>query len=223
MTANEMYDNFLLQYDVNGSSAAAGFIEEEVFSFLNKAQLELVSEVFLTTGSAPLEVLVSQLTTKMLNVQDINYWAVDDYETVGLDDYLYYITSRSLVKRTVHPVIATAIWIENDPIEVKNKNKYLVSDLNKPLFYRPKFFQTESLITPNIPTLNVITDSYCTLDITVNNFVLLYLRKPMILEVDGECELNEKWHQEIVNKAVLNALVITDDNRIKGAPQPKNQ
>jgi hypothetical protein len=212
MTTQEMIDAFYLEYDLNGSAAVAGFEDSEVISFLNKSQLNLVKEFFFKAGPESLQVLVDHSSTNNLTVTGATYYNSNAYISTLPTDYLFYINSRTFLTRSSLPVISSNSWIDNREIKKEETSKFIEGDANATIFYNPVIFA-------NSGSLTVIIDSLTTIPpiagAVVSNFVLSYIKEPRDITSIVSSELDDKWHQNIVDAAVLNAMQVTNDFRIR--------
>lgn len=218
MTAQEMYDSFILLYDVNGSYAAAGFEEDEVISFLNKAQEDVVKNLFVSQGPESIPELIDYQIEVLEEVSGAFFYN-NVYKTKNgkPDDYFFYIDSRANILRGDVP--GGVSWVNCDIIEEDDVNKFVTNGLNSPRLYRPVVYLSggnvslvidgdSSLETDTVDVGGTIYDA---------NFVLTYLRTPkeIALNPSSDSEINERWHQEIVNMAVNDAMAVTNDIRVK--------
>jgi len=228
MTTQEMIDNFLLQYDLNGSGAVAGFTDEEITEFLNKAQLDIVKKGFVDSGPELFPNIV-KYHNFIMAVTDVTFNMPRTF-TSGVGDFpadfLFYISSTSNITRTELPFIAgSGDWVENRLIRIRDLFKFRDNQSDKVMFYNPVVVLTDN-------SIQVAVDSDTTLEgdyLTEVNLIMGYLREPvtMILETtpgagdEVDCELEDRWHQEIVDAALLNAMSTVHDVRIRGAKQSK--
>jgi hypothetical protein len=216
MTTQQMIDAFLLEYDLNGSGAVAGFEDSEIISFLNKAQKEIVEKVFINNGPNHLYSLV-----KEVNMQTVG----TDPEEVTLNyielpaDFMFYISSKVILTRVSHPVIAVASWIRCELIDVNLIDKFINSALNNLILINPIVTVKDGKIL-----LVIDNDTIIESDLTDQfSYRLKYLRMPLeMTQTTQDSELSEKWHQDIVNKAVLNALIVTNDTRVRQQDNSKS-
>lgn len=244
MTAQEMVNAFLLEYDLNGSGAVAGFEVDEIESFLNKAQLNIIKKGVIDAGPELFEILIDHHVYNLYKISDdyqfVNSFKAlhdpiennpinpDDFYSVPLD-YLFYISSRTMFTRTNFPAVTDA-WAENMVIKKENLGKYLPSEANKTIFWNPVVIASSNNFTVIIDSFTSITDFSHGSDYTnvqndsgtgITNFMLSYIREPLkisitpVPSIKGDCELNERWHQSIVDAAIGIALLITNDARIR--------
>jgi hypothetical protein len=196
MTASEMKASFLTLYDAATSLAAPGWENSEISDFLNVSQIELIKELnfagkqdlisnIITDTSAITSVTTPPLVTDALVKNSFTY------DTTGLTDYLYYVSSQSKYTRT-DPVL-TADYVYNEEIDFRTAAQFVVTPFNKPYFRIPKVFLANK-------KLRVLVDYYT----TVTALVVTYVKKPAVISIDGSvnCELNLALHQDIVQGAV---------------------
>ena len=225
MTAQEMIDSFLLQYDLNGSGAVAGFTDDEILDFLNKSQLDIVKKGFIESGAGLFQTIIDFHNFEMVEATGLHFSnAYSSADGEFPTNFLFYIGSRTNLTRSSFPTITgTEDWIKNREVKVKDFGKFNVNESDKVIFYNP-------VVVINSNNLTIALDSYTTL-IQVggqSNCIMTYLREPLSISltvipgvtVDGS-ELNIKWHQEIIDAAVTQALLITNDVRIRGRQSTK--
>ncbi len=207
MSSQELYDNFLLQYDVNGSSAAAGFTDEEIYMFLTQGQLVVLDQL---TATGESEIIEELLTTEHFNTQE----ALSPYTApnikIAIQDQpndIYKVVTGS-VNVTRNGILKT----KNGPTAAKLKQidiafvgNLMESDFNKPIFEWVYYFLHEG-------NLFIIHDSYVE---SIYHVGVTYLRMPNDITASITAELKERFHKEIVNSAVHIALTAVGDARIK--------
>lgn len=225
MTTQEMIDSFLLQYDLNGSGAVAGFTDGEIIEFLNKAQLDIVKKGFSESGPELFPVLIEN-TGLILAPADPALQMPNTFIT-GLagfpTDFLFYIGSSTNLIRSKFPVITPGDWVSNRRIEASELFRYRANQSDMVIFYNPVVLLA---YTDRGIGIMVTTDFYTTVLGNYQdeeNCVLLYLREPISIEAGISSEIEDRWHQEIVDGALFNAMMVTNDVRIRGAKQPKTQ
>lgn len=218
MTAQEMIDAFLLQYDLNGSGAVAGFTDEEILEFLNKAQFDIVKKVFVEQGPQMFQELVEDLELALVPESATGYRS-NTYESFPdfPADYAFYIDSTTRLTRTSFPTITVGSggdWVANREISINQQYKFKANDSDQVIFYNPVVVVTQN-------RLLVTVDSYTTVfgDFESDkSCVLKYLRIPTDIALPSTpSELNERWHQAIVDAALLNAMKVTNDARVRGS------
>lgn len=219
MSTQDMIDNFLLQYDLNGSGAVAGFTDDEIIEFLNKAQLDIVKKGFLESGPSLFHVLIDyQGFILVETIPEFNM--PKTYKSENADfptDFLFYITSHTHITKTQFPTIQMGDWVENRAILPKDLFKFRSNESDKVIFYNP-------VVMISSHNLEVTVDTYTTIvgnTTTEVSCTMSYLRHPIIISsvivptVSGDCELEERWHQEIVNSALTNAMMVVNDVRMR--------
>lgn len=233
MTSQEMIDAFLLQYDLNGSGAVAGFTNEEILEFLNKAQLDIVKKGFIASGPELFQTLIDNFKMYMTEASSYlefaNAWvstASDAPEYFKWPtNYLFYISSRSKIVRSNFPLTqGTGEWVVNKLIQKKDSDALIMSENDAVKFYIPKVFVY-------LDTLTIIVDSFSQFFgiAPVTNAMMSYLRKPVDMKLETtpgaddevDSELDIKWHQEIVDSALVAAMLVVNDVRIRTKAQPQ--
>lgn len=210
MTGPEMVDAFLLQYDINGSAAVAGFEDDEIYDFLNKAQLDLIRQVYYTKGPEPIANLIDN---QQFSLNDAPLTWPNTYRVDEPSDFLFYIASRVYLTRSDYPVVLTNTWVDTNIIKYEDVYKFTPEGENIMIFYNPVSYL-------NSKSISVIIDSFTSLA-GGDNFIVSYVRKPGSISNLYGPAINEKWHQEIVDLAVKNAILVTNDVRIRTASQAK--
>jgi len=210
MTTQEMIDAFELDYDLNGSGAVAGFENDEILSFLNKAQKKITEDVFLRLGPNQLYSLIESS-----DLQLAGYDAEDSNEYIGTlpSDFLYYVSSKVIVTRSSAPILATATWVDCEIIDLNNSDNFVSSNMNNAIIINPFIFVIDN-------EFRIIKDDDTTIGVNVSTSAysvkLKYIRLPLDMVIGGQAsELSLKWHQDVVDLAVLNAMKITNDFRIR--------
>jgi len=208
MTVAEMISNFLLEYDRLSSASAPGYENTEIIRFLEKAQIEIVSELYRNKQHMLIDTLF--LTATYANPG--TYLLAIGSKYVDLNTttirYMYYIKSYSKLTRT-HAPTATATIIQNDDIQ-KDETKYFITTVvNTPIFRHPKAFLDGALLT-------IIPDGYT----TITEVYVDYLSEPKQLEVSSTggskvttCQLKSVLHDTVVTRAVELALKAGDLER----------
>lgn len=226
MTAAEAKTAFLRYYDRVTSFSAPGYRDNEIYQFLTDAQLQFVKERTFGLGNLPPrfddnEKRVADLfplieTSKTISmVADTDYGNTWKYSKSGSDltRPLFTFRIEAECKRSGHPTMSTAKFIECDRIKNENAGKFRSNTFNKPHFVNPKWFETNNFYY-------VIADAYTT---DVSGIIFTYIQEPYpivsgMVEYDGTFDashmsLQTATHQEIVDIAVKNALQVIGDPR----------
>lgn len=217
MTTQEMIDAFLLDYDLNGSGAVAGFEDSEIVSFLNKEQLQLVERIYLEYGPNQLYSIIKEGNLQIAGVD-----SEDSNEHIGTlpSDYMFHVSSKVIVTRSFKPIITTKGWVECDLINDDSTDKFYNSGMNSPIIINPLIFIIGD-------KFKIIKDSDTTIESDTNTGLysvkMKYIKVPLEMDlISQNSELSEKWHQDIVNGAVVNALKVTNDLRIRQSVKEKS-
>lgn len=216
MTTQEMIDAFLLEYDLNGSGAVAGFEDSEIVSFLNKAQKELVDFLFLNEGTSKIYNLVDSAALTLLLVSTDppgSSYNSNIYSASLPSDYVYPITASLKLTKTKFPSILGATWRKVLFIDISDMEKFQDSSNNIILPDPVCYFTSNKVVTK--------VDSFTTVTTSAANLMLTYVAYPADLSEStptAVSELAENLHQRVVDIAVNNALRVVNDSRIKQQP-----
>jgi hypothetical protein len=165
MTSAEMILFFKLLYDVNGSQSVAGFTDEEIYGFINKAQEAMVTEYCSARDWDKVRELFgyARYTLTLTNT-----YGSDCYITEAVDpDYLYYITSRTQCFRSAYPAMENSEWFENYKIPMELIGNFQQNSANKGVFYNPRVVDVKQLLDVKQISTVTLTGSSGTCDIDV--------------------------------------------------------
>lgn len=209
MTAAEMKQSFLTQYDAASSFAAPGWEDSEISTFLNLAQDKFVEQQYLTRQ---LE-FISSIVTSQPNIAltahptilNANYFILG----TSVTNYLYYIDCRLKLTRTntdtLGETISPAEYIRCEPIGRMNAYKFSWTTLNKVWFKYPKVYLENIYDAGEKGNCVVILyDAYS----TPVSAELTYVRYPVRIDIttNTACELNLAAHKTVVEMAVQEAI-----------------
>ena len=205
MTSQELYDNFLLQYDVNGSSSAVGFTDDEIYMFLTKGQLMMMDSVGQRSSGAELSELNSSLTSSNF-AHSGRYNAPNIYTSYpNIDNVYKFINGSMAVKR--EGLLTTNGQSEIVPI--KEIDEALISNLFVSKFNKPIYEWVYIFFVDGIPTY--VHDAYV---VTLDTAFISYIRLPLDITDTQTSELNEKYHKQVFDAAVSVAMNTTRDARV---------
>ncbi len=207
MSSQELYDNFLLQYDVNGSAAAAGFTDDEIYMFLTKGQLTVLDNVVAANYSEDLENLL--ITTNYTTVDAVAPYDVPNIKKArisALKNIYKVLTGAVKVKRTglLKTKNDTFTTVKLKSIDIFNIGNLIESDFNKPIFEWVYYFLHQGEIY-------FVHDSYTSL---IFNSSVTYIRLPNEITEFNTSELALKFHDNVVDAAVHLAMQTVNDLRI---------
>jgi hypothetical protein len=206
MNSLELYNNFLLEYDINGSQAAAGFSDDEIYMFLTKGQLYVMGQ--LESGpTADLSELIFSISTGVTN--DVMTYEIPNVKVSTVSsfpDIYKFVNGTALVTRTgLLPTRGFNSYVPVKKIDEAHITNLLQTEFNKPIFEWLYFF-------PNSDKLFFIHDAYTT---NVTMVKLVYIRMPNDITSTSNPELNAKYHKDIVTSAVKIAQITTNDIRAR--------
>ena len=203
MTGLEMKEAFLLQYDINGSAAVAGFIDGEIYEFLTKAQLDLIMQIYYTKGPEPIEEVVDNASGSLSQIIFPTWGNNKTYIfNVGgninehiPDDFMFYINSRTKLKRTNYPIISgNDVWVDNKIIKYQDIIKFLPNNENRQIFYNPVSYI-------NAGNVSIIVDYFTTPDDGTTSFLMGYVRKPR--------EINDSYNPTLKSFTVTVIVIVS--------------
>ena len=212
MTVLVMISNFLLEYDRLSSASAPGYENIEIIRFLNKAQIELVNELYRNKQYMLIDEQLLTCTYTAGGVLTYPYMTGAKYFDLNsatyTTRYMYYIKSFTKLSRTYLPTMTTTI-VGNDDIQKEEAKYYVSNAFNTPIFRYPKAFIDGQWLV-------VIPDGYTTItEVSVD-----YLSEPRTLTEattdannTATCDLKTILHDTIVTKAVEMALKAGDLER----------
>lgn len=213
MTVAEMITNFRLEYD-NASLSAPSYESDEIIRFLEKSQIEIVNQLFLSKEYALIEDLLLTATFTSATTPAIaSSVTVPSMKTVDLvgaltPRFMYYIASYTEYVRTAAPVM-TATIVQNQDIRKEEIKYYATSAFNAPIFRFPKAIMDG-------PMLTVIVDGYSS---TISKIIVDYVAEPKPLypttlaDHVTTCEVKPVLHDQIVKRAVELAMLVADPVR----------
>ena len=206
-----MVSNFLLEYDRLSSLSAPGYENSEIVRFLEKAQIELVTQLYQSKQYMLIDDLF--VTYTYSSPSSYSYVTGTSAKYVDLNTsttrYMFYVASYSDLTRTQAPTISSAVTVQNQDITKNELKYYLTSAFNTPIFRYPKAMLDGA-------ALIIIPDGYT----TISKVTVDYLSQPKALSLSTNdssntttCELKTILHDQVVSKAVEMALIAIDPNR----------
>jgi hypothetical protein len=221
MTAAEMKDLFLVLYDKVTNLAAPGYEDEEIETFLNKAQLQLVKKRYNYKGNQYLEGVEStekrrKDLSELIRNAAISGGAGNTTSQTGSlpngeffdlpTDFLYTLMEEITISHTDS-------CYDGNRIKVKpmTHDEYTVNVLNP--FKKPDETQAWRLDFSHDPANSVLRHEILTDGTyTVDTYHVRYVKIPSDISIINSIpsELHEAVHEEIVDIAVRIAAGITD-------------
>ena len=205
MTAAEMKLQFLAQYDAATSLSAPGWEDDEISSFINKATKDIITELYNKKELVHLSNLILTKTnlalTTATGITNASYCDIHSYS------YLYFLTGRLKLTRTVSPIITVGEYIPSEEIDETVAPKFFQTAFNKVWFRYPKCYLRTPFVNPNgftYSTLMFLYDSYTTP--LYGEFT--YISVPVSVDIAGgvDSNMNEVLHKDIIDKAVEEAV-----------------
>jgi hypothetical protein len=202
MNSQELYDGFLLQYDINGSASAVGFTDDEIYTFLTKAQLRVTDMI---STSSSLDDLQELKLTTVADVYDSEYDVSNIWSCTELNDVYKFISGTVRVIRSGIVSSGAMSPVKLKPIDEQYISELYVTDYNKPIYEWVYIF-----MKANRPHL--IHDAYVS---TISTATITYIKLPQNITSTVSASLNEKYHKNIIDEAVSLALYTASDIRAK--------
>lgn len=220
MTATEMKDLFLIEYDRIASLDAPGYTEKEISELLSAAQEELVFHVYNPMGNKYREgVEEMELSTVDLQelVSESNLTASDDQDGVLTNGQFFDLPSDHWLTLMEEVTVASDDCFNGNQVKVKPiaHDEYSINKDNP--FKKPKVNEVTWRLSNSGERFELITDG----EYTIDTYTMRYLSKPQPIitdssvTVDGvegplDCALKDTTHRRIVLYAVRIASGITD-------------
>ena len=193
MTSSQMINNFRMTYDIVNLEGP-GYEDDEILVFLNQAQvIEVMKEISLKRWT-----YISNLIENNTYNTSVPAWSPltnHRYVTPLADDYIGYVSSKSLITRSTYKATAGAEWVDNKPIRKEQSGKYLTNNNNLPILINPVVYEEGDGNISIIHDRNTVFSG-------ANDFLLEFISIPEKIEVAVDCALNEFLHERIVNTAV---------------------
>lgn len=194
MTSLEMLREFKVGMDKIDSQSYPEIYDEQIYMFINKAIDMVVNagrKVFEEnqTITDNLKSLIPKVPVKILPTApaegDVEYL----FDLVGID-YLFYIRSSANVKVTINGEVKKGVAYvrvtQHDDIEVVLYDPY-----NKPAPHRVP-------VTFSRDTITAYTDGI----FEIEYMTLVYVKKPAVVSVTVNCDLDKQIHYTIVDAAI---------------------
>jgi len=216
MTAAEMVNEFGIRYAMEINDSVPGWEDDEIYSFLNKAQRKTVEDLYLRRNFDLLkELLWRVIITGLFDYGALaeatnGYYFNMSSSIPGGYPYLYYVQSWSRVTRT-NPTM-TSTLVKNQSISLDNVDKFAVTEANKPFFLKPAAFFDR---TGTDEIFVVLYDYYTT---NLDRLYFEYIREPNDIASGVDCELNSSLHDSIVDLAVTYAIETLESPRVNTQP-----
>jgi hypothetical protein len=219
MTANEMFDNFQIEYDRVASLAAKGFEEPEVAYFLNSVSIDILREWENKPDSSERDSYITPfLKTEALSLstsQDGTNW-----QNSLLYDYPEEFSGRALRENVFYKncsIVSNVSPISDDEFFIMQRDitrQPTLKNLYR-LFVNPVGTTSTKFELMLPKTLNFKIDSYR----------IVYLREPRLIVINTsnpDLQVNSEFtslrHWELVRRAVFFALETAGDPRIQTFP-----
>lgn len=219
MTVQEMHYRFKIGLDKVDSLSLPNFIAEEIDIFLNDAQDQFIAQRafknnFKREGLEENQKRLDDLKNIISNYNTTTFTTSADNKTNAVfvalpTDYRHAIQEEAVVTYQNCKDVQTSGEAEIIPISHDRYNRIKKDPFNKPddeIVHRLGYEYSGA---------NEIFELVHSSTVTINNYILRYIRIPQTIQLgseyetpvaDVDCELSEHTHREIVALAVKNAL-----------------
>lgn len=236
MTYNDIYKNFLIEYDkADVSSSYPSLTNEEIAAILNKAMYALIAQK--VTGNNPRKVALDMDSKAMSDIAplikyfDTNYLASDDSESLvtANNELLFKFGDTGTPRYLLDGIIK----YNNSDKEVVNLTTSLISDKfketihNKPWIKQPVMYIQSSNLNDGDKVIHVFVDSRHIDKENLNP--QLYIRgvyMPSEFTVNQNSDeiflLSDTVCEELINLAVIFACRNVQDPRLTTVVQTKS-
>ncbi len=220
MTATEMKELFLIEYDRITSFDAPGYTDKEISEILSAAQEELVFHTYNPLGNKYHEGLEeTELTTADLQelVSEDNLTASADQTGVLTNGQFFDLPTDHWLTLMEEVTVASDSCFNGKQVKVKpiTHDEYTINKDNP--FKKPKIDEVTWRLANSGERFELLTDGTYTID----TYTMRYLTKPQpiitavgvtVEGVEGplDCQLKDTTHRRIVKYAVRMAAGITD-------------
>jgi len=189
-----MLTEFRIGLDAIATSSTPGFLDEEVYSLLNKAEDYIILESYKSKEYNNIYTLVKETTSILLPSP-----VVGVRSNALPNDFWLYVESYSSMTRSgidtsgfIPNLIMNGSLIENLLIDAKDARKYAYTAFNTNKIIRQPYCYYSG------NNINFITDDYT----TTLSYVLKYIKKKLIISSTINSELPESIHRVVVDQAI---------------------
>lgn len=205
MTYAELKTQFLIDYDFISNHMAPGIEDSEISDFLTRAQLMIVDELYKQRDITGLAELLSRQDSYLLPSANEKFGTKAYQSSTAFSDVRWVVSVKAKITRSM-PVILTDEWVECDPINEVEADKWAQTSINKPIIIYPKVLERSSYYI-------IFIDMQTTL--STQGLQINYIQQPEPIDVTtvGTPEIHERNHRNIVTKAVQLAMKATEPQR----------
>jgi len=204
-TTIEMINQFLIEYDRIVAQISKSYSDDEIVSFLNRAQGMIVDELY---KNRRFDLLGSLFVSDTISSGIGNSWEITNSVYIDLSTNAnitagvkYPVDVSVALTRTGYP--SSSGRIKCDPVAVEEAKYYAIDNGNSKMIFRePKVYQKGNY-------LFVIYDAYS----TVTAIYLAYIKEPTKLAAGSpstKSDLRADLHDDIVTRAAYLAKEATD-------------
>lgn len=223
-TANEMRDEFNIEYDRVTSQAAKGFLDDEIAFFLNLAQSDIRRQWLNLPDTAERQSYLFPLKRNEILTE------YSDQTLTTRDDSILYNVPSDYPGRSEKEVVTYRNCDTPSIVTPITDDEYFVMELD--VAKAPTHEELRRLLTNPPGTSDIVFELFLPKDsnLAVNKYLVTYIKEPRKIVIDFDdpdnqvnSEYAEDKHIEIVRRAVFYALETSADGRLKTYPsKPMN-
>lgn len=174
-------------------------ISDVVYGYLNEAQISLFNTRYMPStfidNIGNIKAFKSELKDLLVSstVTLSNGTKYSNSKTFPWSTEEHFVDGLVTVTRTIAPA-GTNVKVDLVPILDININKYLTTYVNMPVIVQPVVFPDK-----NSHTMCILHDSFTTMS---SSAIVTVLNKPAAISDLQDCQLDKKFHEQIVRSAV---------------------
>lgn len=231
MTVQEMVDEFGLRYTSEINVAVPGWEPDEIVSWLNNAQLDVVDNLHQTVGESALEELIvaflpAQLTEVVPTTKPVLNTQYFEFPKVPTEwRFILSVHCDSTRSDVTAPTVNAKI--EAIPTDINRSINLVQTMFNEPWFREIYYYlSTENYAVDGDydQRIIILRDSFTTVVTVEMRFIrnpaTLVITEPIPEEPDktDTCELHVKYHDNVVDRAVTLAIEALMNPRLQTQP-----
>jgi len=218
MNTIEMQRSFLLKAHTLDITEIRDMSSYDIMFLLNQAQDEIIMERWIARSYNDLRPITTSAEIAAASFDNTYVTGITGASVIdlkGVSNYRHYLRSQTKMTRTAVPVISSAVYVNNIPVDYNNLLFFESNGTNRPIFKNPKeIIEGDFLV--------VLPDYYT----SIEKIAVIYVRLPLTMTLDtpvggsttNTCELPIHLHQDIVDRAV--ALSMQTVNRSSASKSP---
>ena len=231
MDITKMIEEFGFRYTSEINLSVPGWEEDEILSFLNNAQRDVTDELYGEVGEPALQELVRQLGSTNVSPAPLDSYSMKNVKYFEQQGFIWrFLLSIHIEVTRTDITVDAGLPIKAEYIDPSIIGSLLETPFNKPIFRELYYFITNENLDYTISPQNsdeviaIVHDAYTTLD--ASTMVVRFIKEPDTLVTGtpganetNTCELHEKYHDMVVDRAVTLAIEALMNPRVATQPQ----